>query len=70
MITVWLLLMVWASSFGGVAAPTVVTFHSEAECRAIGAKYEKAFPRRNRNLPPYIAYSLEDWRCVKGKGND
>lgn len=61
----WLLLMVWSASYGAIAAPTSVAFHSEADCRVIGAAYEQSFPRRNRHLPPYHAFWLVDWRCVK-----
>ena len=61
----WFLLMVWASDYGGVSAPTSVAFYSEAACRTAGAAYQQSFPRRNKNLPPYIALWLVDWRCVK-----
>lgn len=64
----WLLLMVWtgtASGTGGVAAPTVVPFQSEAICRIVGTQYEERWRRSQRE---WRAAHLQEWRCVHNGG--
>ncbi|MGG5810965.1 hypothetical protein [Falsiroseomonas sp. CW058] len=60
----WLLLMVWTGahgSTGGVAAPAVVPFASEAVCRLVGAQYEDRWRRSQRE---WRNTHLIEWRCV------
>jgi hypothetical protein len=58
-VTGWLLLMFWSgwtSQTGGVAAPTMIEFQTQAACEAMGARLAARFRSRGP--------TLVQWECI------